>query len=114
MLTLTNILMLILGVLVRLAIPLVLTGLLILLLRRLDAHWQAEAQEPALKAQKLECWKHKNCPPEQRAACIGAKSPLPCWQAKRLPNGYLLEECLTCEIFTKAPAPILVTEPRRM
>lgn len=102
------------GFLLRLAIPLALTVLLIVVLRKLDARWQAEAHLPVLQAQKVECWKAKNCPPEQVAHCLGAQSELPCWQAKRQPNGYLLEECLTCEVFTKAPAPTLVIEPRRM
>jgi hypothetical protein len=110
----TTTLYMIAGLLLRLAIPLGLTAILIILLRKLDARWQAEAHLPTLAAQKVECWKFKNCTAEQRADCVGANSALPCWQAKRLPNGYLLEECLTCEVFTKAPAPQLNIEPRRM
>ena len=112
--TITALLALLIGLLVRLAIPILVTALLIVLLRRLDAHWQKEAHLPALVVAKPECWKVKGCTPEQRADCAGAKSPLPCWQAYRLPNGYLREECLTCKVFTEAPAPTLVIEPRRM
>ena len=113
--TFTSILAVIAGLLIRLAIPLALTILLIFFLRKLDAHWQKEAEELAvLSAQKVECWKIKGCPPEEVENCVGANSPLPCWQAFRLPNGYLREECLTCEIFTSAPAPMLKTEPRRL
>jgi hypothetical protein len=102
------------GLLVRLAIPLLLTALLIFLLRRLDARWQKEAQIPELVVPKPRCWKIKGCPPEQVRNCPGARSNLPCWQAFRLPNGYLGEDCLTCKVFTEAPMPALKIETRRM
>ena len=112
--TITSILALIAGLFIRLAIPFVLTIVLIFFLRKLDARWQAEAPLPELETQKPECWKIKGCSPEQSVNCAGANSPLPCWQAYRLPNGYLREECLACEVFTKAPLPTLKAEPRRM
>jgi len=112
--TMIALLALIAGLLIRLAIPIALTALLIFLLRKLDAHWQAEAELPQPVVQSIECWKVKNCSTEQRKVCIAYQSTLPCWQAKRLPNGYLREECLSCEIFTEAPMPALKTEPRRM
>lgn len=102
------------GLLVRLAIPIGLTASLIFFLRKLDARWQKAAQPPELAIQKLECWKIKACPPERMANCVGAQSPLPCWQAFRLPNGYLHEECLICKVFTEAPMPVLKIETRRM
>ncbi|HXF85628.1 MAG TPA: hypothetical protein VNK49_09580 [Anaerolineales bacterium] len=101
------------GILVRLALPIAITAALVLLLRKLDARWQAEAQLP-LSVQKPECWKIKGCPPEQKAICKAASSNLPCWQVYRLPNGYLREECLTCTVFLDAPIPTLKIEPRRM
>lgn len=112
--TVLTLLALMAGLFVRLAIPIVVTILLIFLLHRLDANWQKEAHLPVLTVQKPECWKVKGCPPEQVANCLGAKSPLPCWQAFRLPNGYLREECLTCKIFTESPLPTLNIEPRRL
>ena len=112
--TITSILAVAAGLLFRLAIPIAVTALLIFLLRILDARWQADAQRVLPTLQKPECWKIKGCAPEQMARCAGANSPLPCWQAFRLPNGYLREECLTCEVFIKAPMPTLKTEPRRM
>jgi len=105
---------LLVGLIVRLAIPISITILLIVLLHKLDGRWQKEAQHLMPVLQKPECWKIKNCTPDQRLNCIGAQSPLPCWQAYRLPNGYLNEKCLTCEVFVKAPMPTLHTEPRRM
>ena len=112
--TMIALLALIAGLLIRLAIPIALTTLLIFLLRKLDARWQAESQLPLPVLQDIECWKIKNCTPEQRNACVAYQAALPCWQAKRLPNGYLREECLSCEIFTEAPIPALKTEPRRL
>ena len=112
--TILTLLAVIAGLLVRLAIPIALTALLIFFLRKLDARWQKEAQNPELVIPKPECWKIKGCPPEHVAHCPGAQSNLPCWQAFRLPNGYLREECLTCKIFTEAPMPVLKIETRRM
>lgn len=105
---------LLVGLLMRLAIPIFVTALLIILLRRLDTHWQKDAHLPALAVQKPECWKIKGCPPDQVANCMGALSPLPCWQAFRLPNGYLREECLTCKVFNEAPATTLQIQHRRI
>jgi hypothetical protein len=87
--TITSLLALTAGLLIRLAIPIALTALLIFLLRKLDARWQAEAQLPKPVLQDIECWKIKNCSPEQRKYCVAYQATLPCWQAKRLPNGYL-------------------------
>ncbi|MBN2115347.1 MAG: hypothetical protein JW730_02180 [Anaerolineales bacterium] len=110
----TSFLAILTGLLVRLAIPIAGTIILIYFLRRLDAHWQAEAELP-LPAQKVECWKiKKGCLPAQKENCIAASSPLPCWQVFRQPNGYLREECLSCEVFINAPTPTLTAEPRRM
>jgi len=112
--TLISILSILAGLLIRLAIPIVLTAILIFFLRRLDARWQVEAPTLALELQKPECWKIKKCRPEQAINCAAPTSPVPCWQVFRSPNGYLQEECLKCEVFTKAPIPALKAEPRRM
>jgi hypothetical protein len=112
--TIMSLLALITGLLIRLAIPIVLTAALIFCLRKLDAHWQAEAELPQPTIQTVECWKIKNCTVEQRKTCVAYQATLPCWQAKRLPNGYLHEECLSCKVFTEAAVPVLKTEPRRI
>ena len=106
--TMISLLVLIAGLLIRLAIPIALTALLIFCLRKLDAHWQTEAELPHPTAQAIECWKIKNCTAEQRKICVAYQATLPCWQAKRLPNGYLREECLSCEVFIEAPVPTMV------
>jgi len=112
--TLIAILSIIAGLLIRLAIPILLTAILIFFLHKLDARWQAEAPAPELDVQKTECWKIKKCPLVQVANCEAPTSQVPCWQVFRSPNGYLREECLACEVFKKAPIPTLKAEPRRM
>jgi len=111
---LTSFLTVVAGLLLRLALPILGTGILVYFLRKLDAHWQEEAQLAPVSTQKVECWKIKGCSPEQRKNCLAAHSPLPCWQAYRLPNGYLREECIACKVFIDAPTPTLKIEPRRM
>lgn len=112
--TLTSVLALIAGLLIRLAIPITLTAVLIFLLRKLDARWQAEVKHEPLLIQKPECWKIKGCSPVLIKHCAATSSPLPCWQVFRQPNGYLREECLTCKVFVEAPMPTLQIEPRRL
>jgi len=112
--TLPSFLVVLIGLLVRLAIPIAGTCILVYLLRKLDAHWQAEAQLPAKPAPNIECWNIKGCSPARRKKCVAASSQLPCWQVFRQPNGYLQENCISCEVFVNAPIPALKTEPRRM
>lgn len=95
----------ILGLLVRLALPILVTALVIAFLRQLDARWQSEARYAPLKVEKPQCWKIKECTPAQRKVCPAFKSPMPCWQVFRLPNGYFREKCLTCDVLAMAPLP---------
>lgn len=102
--TIFSFLMILAGLVLRLAIPIALTAILILFLRKLDARWQSEVELPVL-VEKPQCWEIKGCSPEQQSNCVAGQSQLPCWQTYRLPNGYLREECLSCEVFRKAPVP---------
>jgi hypothetical protein len=95
------------GIAVRLVIPVLVTVLAVYLLRRLDAHWQSEGMSIPANVEKPACWEINGCPPAQRKECSGYLSPLPCWQARRSPNGYLREECLSCKVFLSAPLPNL-------
>ena len=97
----------VIGLLLRLAIPIAATLLVIYILRKLDKRWQAEAELQPLGVEKTECWKFKGCSPEQIKNCSAAKGTLPCWQVKRLPNGYLNNDCLSCPVFIEAPVPTL-------
>src|SRR5215216_2307325 len=112
--TLISVLYIVAGFFLRLAIPILGTAILVFLLRRLDARWQAEAARQPLPINKPDCWKIKGCPPDKMENCPGAKSSLPCWQVYRLPNGYLNEDCITCKVFIEAPVPTLTIEPRRL
>lgn len=112
--TLISFLYVMAGMLLRLAIPIAGTALLIFILRKLDARWQAEAELQPISGGKPECWKTKGCAPEQIENCPASTSPLPCWQVYRQPNGYLNEECLSCAVFIEAPVPTLKIEPRRL
>ncbi|HSJ87698.1 MAG TPA: hypothetical protein VK909_10855 [Anaerolineales bacterium] len=112
--TLISVLYIVLGFFLRLAIPILGTAILVFLLRRLDARWQAEAARQPLPTNKPDCWKIKGCPSDEMEKCPGAKSSLPCWQVYRLPNGYLNEDCITCKVFIEAPVPTLTIEPRRL
>ena len=95
------------GFALRLAIPIAITAIAIYFLRRLDAHWRAEAETEALHplVEKPRCWEVNYCTPEMRATCPGYSSEVPCWQARRKENGYLQDMCLGCDVFRKAPVP---------
>jgi len=110
----TSLLAVVTGLLLRLALPIAGTAILIYFLRKLDARWQIQAQLTPLPMEKVEGGKVKGCSPEQQKDCLAASSASPCWQVQRLPNGYLREKCISCEVFTNAPTPILKIEPRRM
>jgi hypothetical protein len=112
--TLVSFFYLIIGLLLRLAIPITATLFVVYILRRLDKRWQAEAEALPAGVEKPECWNVKGCTPDQVKNCTAAKSSLPCWQAKRLPNGYLKEDCLSCPVFIAAPVPTLTIEPRSL
>ena len=103
-----SLLAILIGLSLRLAVPIAVTMLAIFLLRKLDSHWQEQAEyelnQPV--AEKVQCWDLKNCPIEKRKACPAPSSSQPCWQVNRLPNGYLRDECLTCVIFRETPAPM--------
>ena len=96
------------GIAIRLAIPIGITAIAIIFLRRLDNRWQAEAEEQLLLpvVEKTKCWEINGCTAEMRATCAGHQSEQPCWQAFREENGYLQERCLGCDVFQKAPIPI--------
>jgi len=92
------------GIAVRLIIPVLITVSVVYLLRKLDENWQAEGRKTPVKAQKPACWEVMGCAADKRKDCPGYTSKLPCWQARRMPNGYLCAECIGCKVFLKAPA----------
>jgi hypothetical protein len=112
--TLLSFLYIMAGLLLRLAVPILGTVLLVFFLRQLDKRWQTEAELLPQRMGKPECWKIQGYTSQQIENYEADKSELPCWQVYRLPNGYLHEECLSCHVFTEAPIPTLKPEARRM
>jgi hypothetical protein len=93
------------GLAARLAVPILITTVVVFALGRLDRHWQAEAKNVPLQVEKPKCWKIQRCSPALQKACSGFASPLPCWQVFRQPSGYLDEKCLGCPVLLQAPLP---------
>ena len=94
------------GVLLRLIVPLAITILVVIVLRKLDARWQAEAENERamLVKDKMPCWKEQGFSMDEIKLRV-EKDNQPCWQTHRLSSGYLREACLDCEIFLSAPIP---------
>jgi hypothetical protein len=103
------------GLLLRLGLPLVVTAGAIWLLRRLDARWQAEAEQTSTQVPVVpveRCWEVKQCPPEKVVHCPAyLDQGAPCWQQLRDGSGHLQERCLACELFARAVVPT-ATRPR--
>ena len=96
-----------LGLLLRLGIPIAVTALLLVLLHRLDKRWQKEALAlPVVPAGKP-CWEIKGCPEQQKKDCPAAQQTgKPCWQVFRDKDGVMKEACLGCDVFRQAPLPV--------
>jgi hypothetical protein len=107
---LTGSLAIVLGIFLRIAIPVAVTVILIFLLRWLDERWKEVADiEDGVKtpAKNVGCWEINNCPAERRAQCKAyANQDIPCWQVFRGEEGLLQKRCLGCDIFKHAPQPI--------
>ena len=98
-----------LGVLLRLGIPIAVTVLVLLLLHRLDKRWQAQALAlPVVPAGKP-CWEIKGCSEEKKKNCPAMAQPkAPCWQVFRTRDGVMKETCLGCDVFRQAPVPVRI------
>jgi hypothetical protein len=103
-------LVIVIGLLVRFGIPIIITLAVVFILRKLDANWRKEAEETplAVNVENQDSWDATNCSPDPVSECPTSTSIQPCWQIHRQKNGYLREECLTCQIFHQAtlPAPV--------
>ena len=103
-----------LGMVLRIGVPVGVTAFLVWWFHRLDAHWQNQAeQEVRPSGQNLVanrgCWNIKNCSPESRKVCRAYAHPeTPCWQVFRSGDGSLQEKCLKCIVFSEAPVPAAV------
>ncbi len=97
-------LVILIGLSLRLIVPIVLTALVVYSLRKLDARWQAEAREEkkVVADEEMPCLKGLSA---DQMKSIMPLSDQACWQARRLHSGYLNDACLECEIFLNAPKP---------
>lgn len=104
----TALLNFILGLVLRIGLPLLVTLGFFYLLRRLDERWQKEARSlPMLKPEGAPCWESKGCSEEKRKACVAFnQTNVPCWQAFRARDGVMKEACLGCEVFRRAHVPV--------
>lgn len=115
------------GFVIRIALPLLLTALIVLFLRQLDARWTEEAEalepqetgagtgerqaQPQGGASRTPCWEVRDCPPERREGCPAyARQGVPCWQVFRSREGALKEDCLGCAVFHNAPIPLAAAD----
>ena len=103
-----------LGVMLRIGLPLAATALIVWLLQRVDAHWQADARAarqralaPVTATPRVACWVANNCSAERRATCpIYGHAEVLCWQYFRDKQGHLREACLGCPVFRSTPMPV--------
>lgn len=99
------------GVALRLGIPVLLTIAVTWWLRRLDAQWQREgrqARAPRQPSAAPACWEIRHCPLESRQTCAAYAQPeTPCWQVFRQETGELRPACVDCPVFRGAPAEAL-------
>src|SRR5512143_2618447 len=95
-----------LGILLRLGIPIAITALVLYGLHRLDKRWKKEALTlPVVPAGKP-CWEAMGCSDDKKKNCpAAAQSNVPCWQYFRTRDGVLKEACLGCAVFRQAPVP---------
>ena len=101
---------LLVGLFVRILVPVGVTLAAIFLLRRLDRRWQKDVLSlPVVNRSKKPCWEMKGCSLEQRRSCPAAASPqTPCWQVFRKNDGVMKDDCLSCDVFRQAPAPVRI------
>lgn len=105
----------VLGILLRIGIPVGLTFLLASFLRRLDAKWRNEASqaqpgETILRELWLSnpCWDEMNCEEDQCENCPAYhQREKPCWEIF-LENGKLNSKCQACEYRKELLLPIRI------
>ncbi len=93
-----------LGVLLRLGIPIAITAIVVILLHRLDRRWQKKALAHPVAPAGKPCWEIKGCPESRKKDCPAyARQDTPCWQVFRRRDGVMKETCLDCDVFRQAP-----------
>jgi hypothetical protein len=100
---------LVIGLLLRLGIPLGLMSVMVWVVHSLDQHWQSNRRSKTqVMASNPGCWKIFGCPEEKSQQCLARKNKdVPCWHLFRDENGQLQQRCLACKIFRDAKVPVL-------
>ena len=104
----------ILGMVLRIGVPVAVTAFLIWWFHQLDARWQGLAEQDEISSGQMlvanrGCWDINKCAPENRGKCRAFAHPeMPCWQVFRSGDGALQERCLGCKVFREAPVPMPV------
>jgi hypothetical protein len=93
-----------LGVLLRFAVPITITFLIARVLRNLDRKWREEAKLEQDQSrlvfanlfQQQPCWDYNHCSGIRKAECLAYnQKQVPCWELHRR-NGSLSTACKTC------------------
>jgi hypothetical protein len=102
------------GLLIRLGIPILVTVLITIWLRRLDEKWKREAEQASLSAARqrrvkgANCWELNNCAPAKRVNCPAfAKPQIPCWTQFTEANGQIRKSCEGCHVYQTAPVVVI-------
>ena len=94
-----------LGILLRFAVPLAITFLVARFLRKLDRKWRDEAKLEKEQSrlvftnlfQQQPCWEYNRCSGIRKAEClVYNQKQTPCWEVYRS-NGTLKTACKTCK-----------------
>jgi hypothetical protein len=109
----------VIGLVLRLGLPIAGTVLVVYLLQKLDRRWQVQAEAATARALEVpagqHCWERHNCAIETRQTCPAFLHPeQPCWQVHRGANGDLLSRCLACELFAQAGVPVPASAAARV
>lgn len=91
------------GIILRLALPLLVTLAVAMFLKRLDDRWREQslretigAAGAAIPVQSLHCWEAFGCEPEARKNCKAYANPdTPCWETMSS-GGLLQDACKRC------------------
>jgi len=97
------------GLLLRLGIPIAVTAAVLGILYLLDKRWQKQALTLPVAPSGTPCWEVKGCTEEAKKNCPAVAQPkIPCWYVFRTKDGVMKEACLECRVFRRAPVPVKV------
>lgn len=102
------------GLVLRLGLPVGALALLAWWLKRLDQRWQREAEVKLLaeRVPATPCWQVRGCVEEKRAGCPAYLHPeSACWQHWRSADGTLRSACLECQVFCGPTVPQTAQSP---